>query len=50
MPVATRAGGMGEEYSVVIPVGIIKEDLQQICEDGMQIRNWNYVQLTELVR
>ena len=28
MPVASRAGGLGEEYSVVVPVGIIKEDLQ----------------------
>ena len=36
MPVTTRAGGLGEEYSVVVPVGTGKEDLQQIVEDGMQ--------------
>ena len=39
MPVASRAGGLGEEYSVAVLVGIIKEDLQQIIEDGMQVRN-----------
>ena len=27
MPVAARAGGLGEEYFVAILVGIIKEDL-----------------------
>ena len=50
MPVVARADGLGEEYSVTVPAGIIKEDLQQIIEDGMQVRNWNYVQSTELVR
>ena len=50
MPVAAWAGGLGEEYSVTIPIGIIKEDLQQIIEDWMQVRNRNYVQSTELVR
>ena len=50
MPVAARAGGLGEEYSVVVPVGIIKEDLHQIIEDGMQVRNRNLVQSTELVK
>ena len=39
MLVAAWAGGLGKEYSVAIPVGIIKEDLQQIIEDGMQVRN-----------
>ena len=43
MPIAARAGGLGEEYSFVVPIGIIKEDLQQIIEDEMQVRNWNYV-------
>ena len=28
MPVSARAGGLGEEYSVAIPVGVVKEDLQ----------------------
>ena len=43
MPVVSRVGGLGKEYYVVVPAGIIKEDLQQICEDGMQVRNQNYV-------
>ena len=50
MPVASRVDGLGEEYSVVVPAGIIKEDLQQIIEDGMQVHNRKYVQSTELVR
>ena len=28
MPVAARAGGLGEEYFVVVPACIIKEDIQ----------------------
>ena len=28
MPVTARAGGLGEEYSVVVPVGTRKKDLQ----------------------
>ena len=35
MPVAFRVGGQGEEYSVLVPIGITKEDLQQMIEDGM---------------
>ena len=50
MPVTARAGGLGEEYSVAVSTGIIKENLQQIIEDGMQVRNRIYVQSTELVR
>ena len=50
MPIAARADGLGEEYSVDVPVGIIKEDLQHIINDGMQVRNRNFVQSTELVK
>ena len=50
MPVAARADRLGEEYSVVVPTGIIKKDLQQIIEDGMHVHNRNYVQSTELIR
>ena len=50
MPVAARADGVGEDYSVTVPAGTNKEDLQQIIEDGIQIRNRNYIQLSELVR
>ena len=50
MPVTAWAGGLGEEYPVVVPAGTGKEDLQQIVEDGMQIHNRNYVQSIELVK
>ena len=50
VPVAAWVGGLGEEYYVAAPVGIIKEDLQQIIEAGMQVCNRNYVQSIELVR
>ena len=42
MPVAIRVGGQGEEYSVLVPADTIKEDLQQMIEDGMQVRNRNF--------
>ena len=47
---AARDNGMGEDYSVTIPTGTNKEDLQQIINDGIQIRNRNYIQSSELVR
>ena len=34
MPVTIRPGGQGEEYTISIPAGTIKEDLQQMIEDG----------------
>ena len=48
--VAARANGVGEDYSVTVPAGTNKEDLQQIIDDGIQIRNCNYIQSSELVR
>ena len=50
LPVRAQEGGQGEEYSVTVPVGTIKEDIYQIVEDGMQIRNQNFVQTAELVK
>ena len=50
MPVTAREAGLGEEYSLAVPIGTIKEDIQQIVQDGMQIRNRNYVQSVELVK
>ena len=47
---AAQANGVGEEYSVTVPVGTNKEDLQRIIDDGIQIRNRNYIQSSELVR
>ena len=43
MPVTAREAGLGEEYSVAVPIGTIKEDIQQTVQDGMQIRNRIYV-------
>ena len=50
MPVTAREARLDEEYSVAVPVGTIKKDIQQIVQDGMQIRNRNYVQSAELVK
>ena len=50
MPVTAREAGLGKEYSMAILVGTIKEDIQQIVLDGMQIQNHNFVQSAELVK
>ena len=47
---AAWANGVGEDYSVTVSAGTSKEDLQQIIDDGIQIRNRNYMQSSELVR
>ena len=49
MPVTVRAGGQGEEYTITVLVGTIKEDLQQMIEDGTQVHNNNFAQSTKLV-
>ena len=49
MPVAVQAGEIGEEYIVPVPAYTCKDDLKQVVEDGMLIRNRNFVQLEELV-
>ena len=49
MLVATRANGVGEDYSVTVPTGTNKEDLQQIIDDGIYIHNRNYIQSSKLV-
>ena len=50
MSVAARGMGLGEDYSVSIPTGTRKEDIERIIDDGIQVRNRKYVQSTELVR
>ena len=50
MLVAARCMGLGEDYSVSVPAGTQKEDIERIIDDGIQVRNRNYVQSTELVR
>ena len=57
MPVIIRAGGggggggggQGEEYNILVPCSTSKVNLQQMIEDGMQVRNGNFDQSTELV-
>ena len=49
MPVTVRARGLDEEYNILVPAGTIKEDLQQMIEDGMQVHNHNFDQSTTLV-
>ena len=50
MLVAARGMGLGKDYSVSVPIRTRKEDIQRIIDDGIQVRNRNYVQSTELVR
>ena len=50
MPVVARGMGLGEDYTVSVPAGTRKEDLQRNINDGIQVRNRNYVQSIELVR
>ena len=49
MPVEVRVKGKGEKYVISIPAYACKEDLKQAIEDGMLIRNRNFVQSMELV-
>ena len=50
VPVAARSIGLREDYSVSLPASTPKEDFLQIIDDGIQVRNRNFVQSTELVR
>ena len=49
MPVAVRAEGRGEEYVVSIPAYACKDELKQVVENGMLIRNCHFVQSAKLV-
>ena len=49
VPVTARGMGLHEDYSVNLPTSTPKEDFQQIIDDGIQVRNRNFVQSTELV-
>ena len=50
VPVVARGMGLHENYSVNLPATTPKEDFQQIIDDGILVRNRNFVQSTELVR
>ena len=48
--VAARGMGLHEAYTVPVLASTPKEDFQQIIDDGIHVRNRNFVQSTELVR
>ena len=48
--VAARGMGLREDYSVTLHASTPKEDFLQIIDDGIQVRNRNFIQSTELVR
>ena len=50
VPVIAQGMGLREDYSVTLPDSTPKEDFLQIIDDGIQVRNRNFVQSTELVR
>ena len=50
VPVTARGMGLHETYIVHVPDSTPKEDFLQIVDDGIQLRNSNFVQSTELVR
>ena len=50
MPIAARGMSLGEDYSVSVPARTRNEDIERIIDDGIQVRNRNYVQSTKLVR
>ena len=43
MPIAAWGMGLGEDYSVSVPAGTWKEDIERIINDGIQVRNRNFV-------
>ena len=49
MPVVVRAEGRAEEYVVSVSTYACKDELNQVVEDGMLIRNRNFVQSVKLV-
>ena len=49
MPIAMPAEGRGEEYVISVPAYAYKDELKQLVEDEMLIRNCNLVQSTKLV-
>ena len=49
MPVAMRVEGRGDEYAVTVLAYACKDELKQVVEDGMLIRNYNFVKSAKLV-
>ena len=49
VPVAAWGMGLHEAYTMLVPASTPKEDFLQIIDDGIQVRNRNFVQSTKLV-
>ena len=49
MPVAVQVEARGEKYVVLVPTYACKDELKHVVEDGMLIRNHNFIQPMELV-
>ena len=41
MLVAARGMGLGEDYSVSVPAGTRKEDIERIIDDGIEVCNFD---------
>ena len=50
VPFTARGMGLHETYTVPVPVSSHMEDFLQIIDDGIQVRNHNFIQSTKLVR
>ena len=50
MPMEVRAEQKGEKYAISILTYACKKDLKKVVEEGMLIRNHNFVQSKELAR
>ena len=48
--VVAQGLGLHEDYTMTFPASTPNEDFLQIIDDGIQVRNRNFVQSTKLVR
>ena len=49
LPVVARGMGLRGDYSVTLPASTPKDNFLHIIDDGIQVRNINFIQPTELV-
>ena len=50
VPVVAQGMGLREDYTMTLPTSTPKEDFPQIINDGIKVRNRNFVQSIKLVR
>ena len=50
VPVVARGMGLREDYLVILPASTPNEDFLQIIDEGIQVRNHNFVLSIDLVR